>query len=354
MAALVLYASLYPFSGWRWPPGQSMAALLRLPWPPWIDHLDELFNLLGYLPLGLLAFVAARRSGQGGGAAWLVAVAGPALLSYGSEVTQHFLPGRHPSLRDLAMNTAGAAVGAGLGALAQGLGLIGRWHGVRLRWFTRRSAGALALVALWPLGLLFPAPVPFGLGQVGDTLRELLAEALAGVPWAEELHEALVTPAGGEPLGLLAEATASTLGLLAPCLLTYAITPPGWRRGLLAVGGLLLAVVAMTLSTLLNFGPAHAFTWTTPATRVALFAASLLAVACVPVPRRVATGLALAVLAALVALISHAPTDPYFAQNLQGWEQGRFVRFHGLAQWIGWLWPYAAIGWLITRLADRD
>jgi hypothetical protein len=38
------------------------------------------------------------------------------------------------------------------------------------------------------------------------------------------------------------------------------------------------------------------------------------------------------------------------SRSLQAWEQGRFVRFHGLAQWIGWLWPYAAIGWLLARL----
>jgi hypothetical protein len=61
-------------------------------------------------------------------------------------------------------------------------------------------------------------------------------------------------------------------------------------------------------------------------------------------------GLALMALSVGVALVSQAPTDPYFAQNLQAWEQGRFVRFHGLAQWVGWLWPFAAIGWLLTRL----
>ena len=44
-----------------------------------------------------------------------------------------------------------------------------------------------------------------------------------------------------------------------------------------------------------------------------------------------------------VALLNQAPASPYFAQTLQAWEQGRFVRFNGLAEWLGWLWPYAAI-----------
>ena len=29
MVALVVYASLYPFNGWRWPAGQNGIALLR-------------------------------------------------------------------------------------------------------------------------------------------------------------------------------------------------------------------------------------------------------------------------------------------------------------------------------------
>ncbi len=59
------------------------------------------------------------------------------------------------------------------------------------------------------------------------------------------------------------------------------------------------------------------------------------------VPRRVAAGFGLIALTALVMLVAQAPADPYFAQSLQGWEQGRFIRFHGAAQWVGWLWPYA-------------
>ena len=32
--ALILYASLYPFEGWRWPPGQPAGALAWLPLSP--------------------------------------------------------------------------------------------------------------------------------------------------------------------------------------------------------------------------------------------------------------------------------------------------------------------------------
>ena len=72
------------------------------------------------------------------------------------------------------------------------------------------------------------------------------------------------------------------------------------------------------------------------------------------VPRRVAAGFGLIALTALVMLVARAPADPYFAQSLQGWEQGRFIRFHGAAQWVGWIWPYAGVIYLLARLAARD
>ena len=350
-AALVLYASLFPFTGWRWPPGQGLDALLRLAWWPWVVPFDTWSNLLGYLPLGALLLIAARRSGMATLPALLLACALPALLSYGTEVAQNFLPGRHPSLKDWALNSAGAAAGALLGMALHWLRVIDGWHALRERWFVRHSAGALALLALWPLGLLFPAPVPLGLGQVGARLREALTDLLHDVPWADAAYQLLAAaPEPSQRLWPLAEAGVTTLGLLGPVLLAYTVVAPGWRRVVLALGALGLAVLAMTLSTLLNFGPQHAGAWMTPAALPALGAATGCAVLLAPLGRRLVAGLALMVLTGLVMLVAEAPADPYFALSLQAWEQGRFVRFHGLAQWIGWLWPYAAMLWLLTRL----
>lgn len=348
--ALVLYASLYPFSGWRWPPGLGLAELAVLPWPPWVDRHDELFNLLGYAPLGSLLLLAVLRSGGRALAAWALALLGPAALSYGCELAQQFLPGRHPSLKDLALNSAGAAAGALLAQVAQWLGLVDRWQRLRQRWFVGDSAFALALLALWPMALLFPAPVPLGLGQGLPRLRETLAQAFEGVPWAESAHRLLQAGPAPAALSPFAEALATALGLLAPCLLCYAVVPAGWRRLPLAAGALALAVLGMTLSTVLNYGPNHAWTWLTPYALPGLGLGLLLALVLVPLPRRLAAGLGLMVLTALVAIIAHADANPYFAQDLKAWEQGRFVRFHGLAQWIGWLWPFAAMAWLLTRL----
>lgn len=353
-AVLVVYASLYPFTDWRWPPGQRLSALLALPWPPYVLPYDLWFNLLGYLPLGALVGIAVWRSGGPGWMALAAAVLGPAALSWGCEVLQQFLPGRHASLRDLAMNSAGAATGAALALVWLRLGGGSLWQALRERWFLRDSAGALALLTLWPVALLFPAPVPLGLGQVSNRLREGAQDLLAGVPWAEATYELLAAPdAATAPLRPLTEAVITMLGLLAPCLLAYSVMNPGWRRLAMSAGALTLAVTGMTLSTLLNFGPQHAMAWVAPGTPAALAAGLVLATLMAPLRRSVVVGLALVALTGLVVGVAHAPDDPYFAQSLQAWEQGQFVRFHGLAQWVGWLWPYAALAWLLARLGRR-
>ena len=55
-----------------------------------------------------------------------------------------------------------------------------------------------------------------------------------------------------------------------------------------------------------------------------------------------------------LALLNQAPTSAYFAQTLQIWEQGRFIRFYGLGQWLGWLWPYVTLLYVVFRVSRRD
>lgn len=353
LTALVVYASLFPFEGWAWPAGRSAADLLALPWPRARIPFDLWSNYLGYLPLGLLGVLALLRPGGG----WAGPVGGATLtaaaLSFTLELTQQFLPARHPSLLDWALNSAGAATGALLAVPLARAGAAQRLVGGVARWFDAGSAGALLLLLLWPLALLFPSPVPLGLGQVGPRLLPALADALAGVPWAVDWHDALqaaATPAASTPPALPLQAGITALGLLMPCLVAYAVVPPGWRRAGFALGAAVLAVAVLTLSTTLNFGPQHAGAWVTPSALPGGVAGLVLALMLVPVPRRLAVGLGLVAVTAGVLLVAQLPTDPYLTLNLQRWEQGRFIRFHGLAQWIGWCWPFAAGLWLLARL----
>lgn len=352
--ALVAYASLFPFEGWRWPPGADVVQMLALPWVQQASRFDLVSNFLGYAPLGLLLAVARLRAGSRVAGALLVAVLVASGLSYALELAQFLLPRRVPSSLDWVLNTGGAIAGAWLAALWQGLGWHDRWQAARQRWFHEHGASAFALLALWPVGLLFPAPVPLGLGQLWPALSRGLTEALEAVPWAEPVLAWLAVQGPFEPLGLGAEWLAVTLGLVAPCLLSFAVTRGVARRVGLAFGAALLGFGVSTLAAALNFGPSHALAWLTPAVLPGLAVGLALAIALSGVGPRLAAGLGLMALTGLVALVTLAPTDPYFAHTLADWEQGRFIRFHGAAQWVGWLWPYAAMLWLLWRLGSRD
>ena len=141
-------------------------------------------NIVGYMPLGFLAYAAALRSGLGRARGQVAGPAALATASWSMESLQFFLPGRVPSLADRWLNSLGALLGVLLAATRNGLALLSRWQELRERWFVRRSSQALALLALWPLALLYPTPLPFGLGQWLPKLRELLVDALDGTPWA--------------------------------------------------------------------------------------------------------------------------------------------------------------------------
>ena len=356
--ALVVYASLYPFVGWR-VPGVGALDFLFLGWPRYWTPFDLVANLLGYLPFGFLLFVALVRGGRSAGAAALLACAGGTLLSFTMEVLQNYLPHRVSSNVDLALNAAGTALGVAIGALLHWRGGIAQWQKLRDRWFVARSAGGLALLVLWPIGLLFPTAVPFGLGHVLGRIQPFVVELLADTPaaaWTEGWTVAVApaAEAARSALSSTAELSIIVIGLLAPCLVAFTIAIPGWRRAALVIGAALVGAATTTLSTALNFGPTHAFSWTTQQALQALGIGTGAAMLLSLVPRRVAAGFGLIALTALVMLVAQAPADPYFAQSLQGWEQGRFIRFHGAAQWVGWFWPYAALTYLLARLAARE
>lgn len=346
-AALIVYASLYPFTGWR-DPGLSPWAFVGEPWPRWWTRFDLVSNLLGYLPLGALTCGALLRAQRSRGVAVALALLCGAVLSGTLEVLQNYLPARVPSNVDWGLNVAGTLAGALIAVLAAALGWMGRWQNLRDRWFVPQSAGGLALLVSWPAALLFPTPVPLGVGHIGDRLRQALVEALAGTPW-----EGWIGPPGiaiDPPLAPGMELVTIALGLLAPCLLAYAISPPTWRRVVLIAGAAALGFSATTLSAALSFGPQHALAWVTVATPLGWGVGIAMALVLAFLPARAAAGVGLVALTTMVALVHQAPADPYFASSLQGWEQGRFIRFHGIAQWVGWLWPYATLAYLLGRV----
>lgn len=352
-AALIAYASLYPFTAWR-DQGLPVWEFLAAPLPRYWTGFDVTANVFGYMPLGFLLAVALLRSRRAAvqddrTLAVLGATGMAALLSLSLESLQFFLPRRIPSNVDLALNVAGGLAGALLAALAHRLGAVERWSRFRARWFVDPARGALVLLALWPAALLYPASVPFGLGQVMERLESAAADLLTGTPFLDWLP---VRDTELQPLAPSAEMLVTTLGLLVPVLLAFSIVR-AWRQRLLVTVAVVAAGLGATaLSSALSYGPGHAWAWVGAPVQAGVGGALLAAVLLSWVPPRGCVALVLLALGVGLGLLNQAPADQYFVQTLQDWEQGRFIRFHGVGQWLSWLWPYAAIVYLLLRLSS--
>ncbi len=347
-AGLIIYASLYPFGEWR-DRGVAPWDFLASPWPQYWTGFDLVSNILGYAPLGFLLALSAMRTGRGDHAVRSAALVG-ALLSLLLEGLQVYLPARVPSNLDWALNVLGTGLGAALAALLERSGGLSRWSRFRAVWFVPDARGGLVLLALWPLALLFPAAVPLGLGQVLERLEAGLAELLRGSPFLEWLP---VRDLELQPLVPGAELACVLLGVLIPCLLGYCVIHSTWRRMVLVAGVLVAGMGATALSAALSYGPLHAWAWFEAPVLAGLVLGLLAALGCLGLSERGCAALLLLALGVYLSLINQVPTSAYFAQTLQTWEQGRFIRFHGLAQWLGWLWPYGVLLYVLARVGQR-
>ncbi|MEY2684248.1 MAG: hypothetical protein RJA09_1392 [Pseudomonadota bacterium] len=348
-AALVVYATLYPFEGWR-SQGDGPWAYLAAPWPRYWTAFDLWSNLLGYVPLGLLLALAVARSGAQGWTwwAWLLGFSGAAALSLVLEGVQSYLPMRVPSTMDWLANAAGAAGGASLAWAAHRWRLLAGWSRFRRQWLIDGATPGVVVLLLWPWAVLYPAPVPFGVGHVWSRAEAYLASWLQDTPFITWLPE----PMNAWVLSPLAEALLVALSVWVPCLLAYALLRTLAQRLWFVAGWAVVVPCTGALSAALTYGPAHAWAWLSAPVWLGLLVAATMCFLSLALSRRAAALLMLPTLAYAIGLLNRAPEAPYFAQSLAIWEQGRFIRFHGLSQWLGWLWPYAAF-WIGLRLALR-
>ena len=354
---LVVYASLYPFTGWRnqeLPPWEFLVA----GWPRYWTGFDLAANVVGYVPLGFLLALSFLRRGNvrffaahPNIAAIAVAVGSGTLLSLCMEALQNFLPSRVASNVDFGLNVGGTLIGAALAAGLELAGVLDHWSRFRERWFIPHARGALVLLALWPFALLFPAAVPLGLGQVLERLETFVADWLEDTPFLEWLP---VRDVELQPLVPAAELLCVALGAFVPCLLGYTILRSTGRRALFALLTIGIGTLVTALSAALSWGPAHAWAWMSLPVRLGLVFGLALSALMLAVPRRGCAAVLLLVLVVHLSVLNQAPASAYFTDTLQAWEQGRFIRFNGLAQWLGWLWPYAVLVYVLLRVSRPE
>lgn len=176
-AALIVYASLFPMTGWTsaGDPWAWLHSPLRVKGLP---RADLIVNVLAYVPLGLAIVAGLVRSSARLAAVVAASVIGLG-ISFGVETAQAYLPSRVSSLSDLVANSVGSLLG-GLTALLRGRNSrIGKSLAqVRRDWFAPGRAADIGLIALgvWSLSQLSPLVPSFDVGN----LRQAVAP-LAGV-----------------------------------------------------------------------------------------------------------------------------------------------------------------------------
>ncbi|MGY2490543.1 VanZ family protein [Cupriavidus sp. CP313] len=350
---LVVYASLYPFSGWV-DNGVSPFAFLSAPKPRYITDFDLLTNVLGYFPFGALV-VLSLHPRMSGGRATLVALVAGALLSACMEAFQTWLPSRISSNIDLITNALGALLGGAVVApFTRALIDDGRLTRLRHAWFEPHASFAIILLLLWPFAQVFPQEHLFGMGGI---VREWLTDPES---WPMQVLQ-MVFPqleAWQDHIGLRPEdmqsqqlleslVTASSwvgTGLFASIAMRRSAPMLRILAGLLAAALLLKATAAE-----LQFPSESAFVWLSEGGRFALLTSSLVLALLLYLPRWLRAVLAMVALIVLVVLTNVLPSNPYAWISEQGWRMGRFIHFNSLAQWLGWLWPFLAFCYVIWR-----
>lgn len=335
-ALIVLYASLYPLTGWR-ALGASPFAFLVAPLPRYQTGFDLAINLLAYVPLGFLIPLALWPRLRGGTTV-LIALLASALFSCTLEALQTWLPSRIASNVDLALNASGGALGGIAGALfARRLVAEGGLRALRQAWFRPGSRVDLGLVllALWLVTQLNPETLLFGTGDLRDLFRD--------VPTA--LHPPAVF--------VRIEALISAANFAAVALLAGILAPSRRAVGVVVIVLMASALVVRSLAFAVLFAPQDVFAWATPGALLGLAIGAVLATATSLAPRDLRIALAGAFLMFATVVVNIAPGNPYLAHSLAVWKQGHFLNFNGLTGAASVLWPFLALVYLLAFTPRR-
>lgn len=346
---LVVYASCYPFSGWR-DTGLAPWSWLFERMPRYWTWFDLGVNVLGYVPLGALA-VLALYPWLRGVKAVLPAVGAGVLLATLLECLQMYLPSRVPSNLDLITNATGVAIGALVGELCSTAVLERSWlRSLRSHWFSNEASRGLIVVALWPLAQLYPQPYLFGHGQWLPSLSNWLSR---GFDVPIDLGRLIWRDAGvGIETFLLAEVVVTALGMTGAVLTLLCQSKRQAPRALLAIGLMLAAIGAKSLAHAVLFAPDDAFVWLTPSAASGLVVGTVMLGGLSFAPPVAQRRAAILALAACLILLNILPSNPYFLATLQEWVQGKFLNFNGAAQFLSLSWPLFAL-WFLTHRVHR-
>jgi VanZ family protein len=346
-AFLIVYASLYPFSGWQ-DMGVPLQAYLFAGWPRYWTGFDLVTNVLGYIPLGMLAVFALYPALRRGGAI-LLALAFGVLLSGVMEATQTLLPTRVASNLDLLTNSIGALIGAIIGSRLSSLVMErSRLRWLRHRWLVPEASRGLIVFALWPLAQIYPQSYLFGNGQILPVLSDWLSLWFSvPIDIGSWVHDGVELSA--EQYWLV-EVIVTACGMSSALLaLSCMLRDQAPRVALLPVF-LATGIAVKGLSAALFFAPENAFMWLTPGAQAGLFLGIAFLAGSMFLPILMQRRVAVLLLLAELTAVNFTPANPYFVATLETWVQGKFLNFNGAAQFLSLLWPASALWFLLHSI----
>jgi len=343
LVLLTIYASLYPFSGWR-NLGVSPFAYLKAPWPQYWVRGEIWTNVFAYIPLGVLLAWSLSPRCRG---VWAVLVGTVCCLalSVGLEALQTFLPNRVASNIDLAANASGGLIGAVIGVATVRMvladSLIGRW---RYHWFDTRAALTLSVAGLWIFLHISRQEMLFGTGD----LQHLFGGWSAWPLWR---LESWWTPMPQHRAW--AEHICTGLAILGATLFLSRVTRPVAWRGLIPV---LMVLAALGLKTLLQpvmVSAAATGEWFSYGALLGVLSGVAVASCCMYLPegwQRLIGGLALL---GQVAVVNLFPTNTYFVDAAL---TAQVDWFHAEALLLGVaaVWPWLALLLIMAPVYRRS
>ncbi|WP_329605341.1 VanZ family protein [Undibacterium fentianense] len=344
-AVLIIYASLYPFSGWHFENLAAFGEQFRQ-WPRYRPLFDSIVNILGYIPFGsLIVFAMYPRFAR-----WS-AVLGACLIgitmSACMESTQFFLPTRVTSLLDLITNGIGTILGAIIGGVvAPSVFRSDALQRLRTHWLQQGSSRELVVLGLWPLAQLFPQAFLFGHGQILPIISLWCEEYLdISIDLSDILRNGIELSAENY---LLSETIITACGCSGAILLWLSLFNRHAPKFVLSCLLLVSALAIKALSYALMFQPENAFLWLAPGAQGGIAIGILMLYGFSFTPNYVQRRLAMILLIISFFMVNLIPSNPYFLNTLQTLVQGKMLNFYGAAQFLSVVWPLMAIWYLIN------
>lgn len=325
--AVIVYASLQPFTGWNPLPANAKFFLWQFA-QRWTIA-DAIFNVAAYVPLGF-ALVIALPAHWSRRRYLVVTLLFAFALSFAVETAQMWLPTRYASSYDTVANVAGALGGALLGLLV--------------------VASPRLIAALTRL-----REVAIVAGQSGDLQLVLLVVWLiAQVNPAIPLFGAAFHPgsqAAYEPAVVVVELAQTASALIGIGLFTDLTMRKRWMGGLALVFVLASAIAMKVAVAQAVLKPLAWEDWLRPGHTLGLAAGAFSLMILFWLPRRAKSVLASIALLSGVLIMLLLP-DMVAAKaplSIFSWNYGHLLHLNGLTRTIVIFWPFVATTLLLWR-----